>query len=196
MSRFRKAGVSLVVALALVGGVRLIGIMSGLLPRLHAQAFSGASGTSSDDYESTSVDGEPLNPLNGQDLARDKFELSQTDLQDLARAQKDLARALLEESNISYDSRMKEFMAGRGTLDFLIGSALRLLDSERALATSDAEQIAALERHWQRIRLMDRINQYRYEAGRIPIQDYSESRYYRLQAEMWLIEALRKANKK
>ena len=54
----------------------------------------------------------------------------------------------------------------------------------------------ALERHWQRIRQVEVVNKTRYEAGRIPIQDYAESQYYRLEAELWLVEArVRKAKK-
>lgn len=71
-------------------------------------------------------------------------------------------------------------MAGRGTLDFLLRAAERLLEAELAVAAGDDEQLAAYERYWEITWAMAVVNKSRYEAGRSNIQDYMESTYARL----------------
>jgi RNA polymerase sigma factor (sigma-70 family) len=83
-------------------------------------------------------------------------------------------------------ARLKEFYAGRGTLDICLGASLRLLEAERELSTRREDQIAALENHRKRMAAIEELNQARYDAGRIPIQDLSQSKYYRIQAEIWI----------
>ena len=86
-------------------------------------------------------------------------------------------------------ARWLEFIAGRGTLSFCLSSSERLLEAERALSDKKAHQVVAIENHWKRMRQIEKANEERFDAGRIPIQDVLESRFYRLQAEIRLERA-------
>jgi hypothetical protein len=105
-------------------------------------------------------------------------------------------KALLKErydvARTEMDMRRKEFYAGRGTLDITLGASLRLLEAERELDARRDNQATALENHWKRMRQVEEVNKERFQAGRIPIQDLSESTFYRLQAEIWLERAREK----
>jgi RNA polymerase sigma factor (sigma-70 family) len=91
-----------------------------------------------------------------------------------------------------YRARLEEFFAGRGTLDILFGASFRLLEAERALSDKKADQAAALENHWKRMKVLEDVNQARFDAGRVPIGDISQSKFYRIQAEIWLERAREK----
>jgi hypothetical protein len=81
-------------------------------------------------------------PLHCKELAKAKFEASHADL-------KELVRGKLETARVECEARAKEFQTGRGTLDILLGSALRWLESELAASDKRADQVAALERYWE-----------------------------------------------
>ncbi len=193
MARSFKLPTVLLGILAVVGGIRLVQVATGWLPQTLAQqppppVAVRAPGEDVEVPEEVTLAGESPNPLLSRDLARSKFEVSQGNLRDLRLAKLAAARE-------TADARMKEFLAGRGTLDFLMASSRQMLEAEQDVSTTPTERVAALERHWQRMRLIEEINRVRYDAGRIPIQDYSDCKYYRLQAEIWLIEARGKAGK-
>ena len=108
---------------------------------------------------------------------------------------RDLARSKVEAARLVSGARQKEFLAGRGTLDYILESSRNLLESERAASGSAATQLIALERHWARTKMIEDVNNTRHEAKRIPIQDYMQSKYERLGAEISLIEARVKSGK-
>jgi hypothetical protein len=85
--------------------------------------------------------------------------------------------------------RWQDFLVGRGTLDIMLGCSGRLRDAERELSPRKADQIAALEAHWKRVQKVKGINQARFDAGQIAIQDLAESQYFRLDAEIQLERA-------
>jgi hypothetical protein len=126
-----------------------------------------------------------LRPLDARQLAQAKVSSSRSSV-------KEINEAKLEAAQFVYFSRSREFLAGRSTLDILLGCSLRLLEAEQALAKTETERIAALERHWARCRLIERVNLARYRADRIAIQDYLQSRYFLLEAELWLTQLKRK----
>ena len=107
----------------------------------------------------------------------------------LAAKLADLAHAKLVAAREEFVGRRQEFMAGRGTLDFLQGAALRVLEAELALENEPAGQVAAHERYWKVTREVEDVSQARYQAGRIPITDLAQARYYRLDAEYQLVKA-------
>jgi hypothetical protein len=107
-----------------------------------------------------------------------------------------MMRERVEATRTEYESRFKEFLAGRGTLDFLIGSSLRLLEAGLALARNNTSRLAAFERHWRFAFESETINRGRFEAGRVPVQDYAESKYVRLEAEIWLAQAREQAKER
>jgi hypothetical protein len=85
--------------------------------------------------------------------------------------------------------RWQEFLAGRGTLDFLFGACQRLLQAEFDLSNKRADRIAALEAQLQRMQAIEMTNKARYRAGRINMSDFEGSRFQRLRAEIMLERA-------
>jgi hypothetical protein len=121
------------------------------------------------------------NPLDAKELANAKFA-AQADL-------KELVQAKLEADRVENEARYGEFLTGRGTLDILLGSSLRRLESELALSGTPADRVAAYERHWARMKQIEIINKGRFDRERISIQDYLQPRYFFLEAEIWLAQA-------
>jgi RNA polymerase sigma factor (sigma-70 family) len=114
------------------------------------------------------------------------------ELLDAARVSDKLRALLKEQQAAALDevrARWEEFIAGRGTLDILFGASQRLLEAERALSDKKADQVPALEAHWRRMKMLEEVNQARFDAGRVPIGDLSQSKFYRIQAEIWLEKA-------
>jgi RNA polymerase sigma factor (sigma-70 family) len=99
---------------------------------------------------------------------------------------KSILQQLFEAANVEAHARWKNYVAGVGTLDIYLGGSRRVLEAERLLSEEKSHQIGALERHLKRMQDIEKINQARYDDGRIPLQDLAEPRYYRLQAELWL----------
>jgi RNA polymerase sigma factor (sigma-70 family) len=99
---------------------------------------------------------------------------------------KKLLLARFEAAYDEFESRHNEFLAGRGTLDFVMAGSRRLLDSERELTTIRADQLAAYEAHSQRMKEIYDVQMGRFNAGRIPLHDVKESEYYWLEAEIWV----------
>jgi hypothetical protein len=83
----------------------------------------------------------------------------------------------------------RQFLAGQGTLDILLGSSLRLLEAERLLSQEKSNQLAALEHHLGCMRESENVSQARFDAARIAIMDLAQPQFYRIQAELWLEQA-------
>jgi hypothetical protein len=100
-----------------------------------------------------------------------------------------LLKAQFEAADTEARGRWHEFLAGRGTLDWLLGSSQRLVEAERALGDTKADHLVALENHVKRMRAVEETEVARFQAGRISIQELAESRFHRLQAEIQLERA-------
>jgi hypothetical protein len=124
---------------------------------------------------------ETNNPAMAKELARAKFEAQHADVRELSRAKHAAARG-------DADGRFREFLAGRGTLDLVLGALQRQRQAELALAVRDADRVAAVERYWKLVWTIDVINGARYEAGRIAITDFLQARYARLEATLALLQ--------
>ena len=79
-----------------------------------------------------------------------------------------------------------DFRAARGMLELLVGASGRLRDAELEMSPKQADQVEALEGHWKRMKMIEEIINVRTNRGLIIIQDYDESRYHRLNAEIAL----------
>lgn len=123
-----------------------------------------------------------VDPLHAKELAKARFEAVRVD-------PRELQRAMLETSRGEFEARAKQFHAGRGTLAFFLEAALRLLNSELALARSPAAKLAILERHWAEMRWAERLMHARYDAGRVSIRDHAWTKICLLDAELWLVKA-------
>jgi hypothetical protein len=143
-------------------------------------------------------------PLGGPRLARDNYWLEEQDMRLLAQAKlratntpiMELLKAKRNAARTQFTERFQEFLAGRGTLDFLLESVVSFLDAERAVAgDSPAAQSTYYEAYWLYTREMERINKARFDAGRIPIQDYMQCRYFLLDAQIGLLRSPAKEEK-
>jgi hypothetical protein len=107
--------------------------------------------------------------------------------------QEERIRALLKEmadtAKEELGSRMREFEAGRGTTEFLCDASIRLLNAERELSDKGVDRLAALESHLQRMKKVEELNKKWRDQGRTPNKDFALSKYYRLQAKLWLARA-------
>jgi RNA polymerase sigma factor (sigma-70 family) len=102
---------------------------------------------------------------------------------------KALLKARLDAATIEADSRFKEFVAGRGTLDFFLASSQRLLKAELELSTQKADQLAALATHLRLLKKVHAMNQGRFVAGRINLADVKQTEFFVLEAEIALERA-------
>jgi RNA polymerase sigma factor (sigma-70 family) len=125
--------------------------------------------------------GEPPPPMADVPPERVKAMLGEAE-----GAMKALLKEQLEAAQTETDARWKEFLAGRGTLDIAMHASQRLLQAEMELSHSKADFIAALEAHLQRMKDVETVNQARFDAGRIPLQDLAQSRFNRVRAALWL----------
>jgi hypothetical protein len=93
-----------------------------------------------------------------------------------------------------WDSRYRQFLAGQGTLDILLDVSRERLQVERESDNRPEARAAACERHWEVAWCVNDANRLRYEAGRIPEQDYLMTRHALAEATIWLIEARAKSS--
>lgn len=106
-----------------------------------------------------------------------------------------LLKERLKAAQDECDARFKEFLAGRGTLDILLDASQRRLKAELPLADTNTARVAAYERYWEITWQMETVNKARYDAGRIAVTDYAQSRFHRLDAEILLRDAMEKKEK-
>jgi hypothetical protein len=98
-------------------------------------------------------------------------------LKELLTARRDTARQEVE-------GRFQEFQAGRGTLELILEAVRRLEKAELQLTDDPKQQFAAYDRSYQLLLILEKVNQMRFEAGRIPVTDLMQSKYARLDAEI------------
>jgi hypothetical protein len=85
-----------------------------------------------------------------------------------------------------FEARLQAAQKGEVAIDLLIASSNRVLSSQRDLSVRKQDQIAALEAHLFRVRNIEQRARSLYENARLPIQDYSQAKYSRLDAEISL----------
>lgn len=62
----------------------------------------------------------------------------------------------------------------------------RILEAELELANEHAARLAAYEAHVKRMQDVEQMSKKHYEAGRLPLVGYSEAKFFRAEAELWL----------
>jgi RNA polymerase sigma factor (sigma-70 family) len=100
-----------------------------------------------------------------------------------------LLEAKVKAAEVELDARMKEFAAGRGTLDICLGASRRVVEAQREMGLKKEDWIAVLEAHTKLTKEIHETNVGRFNAGRIAVQDVKESEYYYLEAQIWLERA-------
>jgi RNA polymerase sigma factor (sigma-70 family) len=100
-----------------------------------------------------------------------------------------LMKDRVEAAKVEVDIRTQQYKQGRGTLDFLFGASKRLLKKKWEEKDKNADQLAALQAHLDRMKKILDINQQRFEDGKESMENVVEAKYYRLEAEIWLERA-------
>ncbi len=103
----------------------------------------------------------------------------------LARQRRDAARRTYEATWANYRER-------RTSEDSLYRWSVRWLEAERQLSDKPADQVAAFQEHWERMRALERLIGNLQRAGQAVIDEVSGSEFYRVEAEVWLLQAKEK----
>ena len=82
------------------------------------------------------------------------------------------------------EARENEFMAGRGTLDVLLGATRDPLQAELELATTPKQRLAAHAARLELAKKIEEVMKNRHDAGRATQADYLQSQAARLDAEI------------
>jgi hypothetical protein len=178
------------VALALALGLALMSVARG--PNVCGQSLQNDAQMRLGDYP----DGHPLKALDKElKSLRATSPLSEPAPGD--DELKKLRKERYQSAQLQCEKFFDLFLAGslsrgRDPLDLLMGSMDRLVESELALSDKPADQIAALERKVTLAKGAEAINKIRYDEKRIALQDYEQTRYERLDAEIKLLELKQK----
>src|SRR5207245_2937344 len=118
-----------------------------------------------------------INELRSKDCAQAKRNSLHADLTKLAEGKSSAAFD-------SFLSRSRQCLVGLCTLNLVLEASRRWLSADLAMSNKPEDRLAAYERHWEAMRLIEDFNRARYQAGRIAIQDYLETVYARVDAEL------------
>lgn len=83
----------------------------------------------------------------------------------------------------------EEYEAGRGTVEGVVEIAKPLRDAELAIATGQADRIAAHLGYFKWMVTVDELSVAKYEIGRISLTDQIKARAARIEAEIGLRKA-------
>jgi hypothetical protein len=109
---------------------------------------------------------------------------------DKAVETKKLAKKRVDSARNAYEpawAEFKPFDLSKGDGENVYCWSRRWMESERDIATTKAERVAALQGHFERMKkLEEEVNG--YSRGTIPVQQLAATRFYRAEAEGWLAE--------
>jgi hypothetical protein len=97
-------------------------------------------------------------------------------------------------ANRELTARFEAFYAGTqmGTIDSMIDTITkRLVPAELALSDRPADKVVAHQRALTYLKIMELVNETRYQAGRISPQDLEQTRFERLMMQVKHLEAKR-----
>ena len=115
-----------------------------------------------------------------------KIEAGDDELTKLLKARYNAAVAELQ-------ARSKALESGNGTVEDIFGAARKVLRSELALSDKPADRIAVREKYLELERAAEKVATIRFQAGKLSDADLAAARYSRLDAEVQLLKAKRKA---
>jgi hypothetical protein len=100
----------------------------------------------------------------------------------LATQRRDAARRTYEAMWANYRDR-------RAGEDTLYRWSVRWLEAEKFLSDQPADQQAACKAHYERMRELERIIRNLQRSGQATIDEVSATEYYRVEAELWMLQA-------
>jgi hypothetical protein len=106
----------------------------------------------------------------------------------LAVLRRDAARRTYEVKWLNYRER-------RASEDALYLWSVRWLEAEKQLSDQPADQVAAVKAHYDRMRELDRLIRKLQAAGQTTIDEVSAAEFYRIEAEVWLLQARARKNR-
>jgi hypothetical protein len=89
----------------------------------------------------------------------------------------------------TYEALWLDYRERRASEDLLYRWSLRWLEADRELSDQQADQVAAYQAHFERMRDLDRIIRRLHGSGQTTIEEASATEYYRVEAEIWLLKA-------
>ena len=110
-----------------------------------------------------------------------------------ATGQKSVSTRKLAEERVSaarnaYEAvwaRFKPFDLSKGDGEDVYRWSRRWMEAERKMAKSEAERVAAVQGHADRMKKLEQEVQM-YARGTIPFQQLAAAQFYRAEAELWL----------
>jgi hypothetical protein len=109
---------------------------------------------------------------------------------DAAKTIAALSRDRVEAARKTYQTMYKNYTEGRHVAeDTLYRWSLRWLEAEKQLAEKPADRLAAFKGHYDRMRELDRLIGKLQRAGQTTVDQVSSVEYYRVEAELWLVQA-------
>ena len=89
----------------------------------------------------------------------------------------------------TYEALWLDYRERRASEDLLYRWSLRWLEAERELSDQPADQVAAYQAHFERMRDLDRIIRRLRGSGQTTVEEAGATEYYRVEAEIWLLKA-------
>jgi len=105
-----------------------------------------------------------------------------------SKVPRELLQARLEAARRAYDLTETLLHTGKADFSELPLWSRRWLEAERALATTGADQVAALEAHLERMKALEKGVRKMMDVGFALPRDGAAATYYRVEAEVWLRE--------
>jgi hypothetical protein len=132
----------------------------------------------------------------GRAAADETFDVPIPKLKKIADSDDDLEKLLKGRFNEAVGVltlRVQTYQAGRGTFEQVFEAARHVLRSELDLTEKQAEQVAVREKFLTLAKELERIAKLRFEAGQVPKDEVHTAAYWRIDAEIQLVKAKRKA---
>ncbi|HMC64674.1 MAG TPA: sigma-70 family RNA polymerase sigma factor [Gemmataceae bacterium] len=112
-----------------------------------------------------------------------------------AKAEEHMTKLLkerVEAAQTVVDALEEVVRAGQRTGEVLGPASVQLLTAKRELTDNKADQLAAYQAHFKRMKEIEKTCKEQFDAGRIPSQVLGQAQYYRIEAEIWLERAKKK----
>jgi RNA polymerase sigma factor (sigma-70 family) len=116
---------------------------------------------------------------------RDEFQERRAAIE-LQRKLQPLMEKRLDAVREQMKARAEELIAGKTTVDVLLGSSANLLKAQQEMSDKPVDQLKALELHFGRMKIAQEILERRFQAGKANVAEVCQAKYFRYDAEIAL----------